>query len=316
MNTRHRPTPFPASDAVVVTDAGLETWLVFDRGIDLPAFAAYPLATSAPGRSLLAEYYGQFADIALSISSAVLLEAPTWRANPDWAARLGHDRSELASFIAASVATVAEARSHWTGDQPFLIGGTVGPRGDGYRVESMMAVDAAADYHSFQIGCMAEAGIDMVTALTMGYVEEAVGITRVAQSAGLPGIVSFTVETDGRLPSGMSLGDAIEATDRATSAYPTHYMINCAHPTHFDHVFGGRARWLDRIGGLRANASRLSHAELDEMVELDDGDPPDLAARYVRLRAALPGLLVLGGCCGTDHRHVAAIAAAWTSSNP
>ena len=154
----------------------------------------------------------------------------------------------------------------------------------------------------------------IVTALTMGYIEEAAGITRVAQSIGLPVIVSFTVETDGRLPSGMSLADAIEATDAATSAYPTHYMINCAHPTHFAHVLNSTEAWVARIGGLRANASQLSHAELDDMVELDAGDPNDLAARYVGLRAALPRLQVLGGCCGTDQRHVAAIAAAWTAT--
>ncbi len=314
MNTQHQRTPWPASDVVVVTDAGLETWLVFDHGIDLPSFAAYPLAATPEGRALLVEYYGYYAEIARSIDAAVVLEAPTWRANPDWAATLGHDRAALAELISESVAAVEEVRGSWTGDQPFLIGGTVGPRGDGYRIDSMMDIDAAADYHSFQIGCMAAAGVDVVTALTMGYIEEAAGIARAAEAAGLPVIVSFTVETDGRLPSGMSLAEAIDATDAATSAYPTHYMINCAHPAHFDHVLDGTAPWGARIGGLRANASQLSHAELDEMVALDAGDPDDLAARYVALRAALPGLQVVGGCCGTDHRHVAAIAAAWTAA--
>ena len=314
MNPPRQRTPWPAPDVVVVTDAGLETWLVFDCGIDLPAFAAYPLAATPEGRLLLAEYYGHYADIAKSIDAAVVLEAPTWRANPDWAATLGHDRATLADFISASVAAVDEARSHWTGDRPFLIGGTVGPRGDGYRIDSMMDIDAAEDYHSFQVGCMAEAGVDVVTALTMGYVEEAAGISRAAKSCGLPVIVSFTLETDGRLPSGMSLADAIDATDLATDGYPTHYMINCAHPAHFEHVLDGSAPWTERVRGLRANASQLSHAELDEMVELDAGDPDDLAARYVGLRAALPALQVIGGCCGTDHRHIAAIAAAWTAA--
>jgi homocysteine S-methyltransferase len=314
MNIQNQRTPWPAPDVVVVTDAGLETWLVFDHGIDLPAFAAYPLAATPEGRALLVEYYGHYAEIARSIDAAVVLEAPTWRANPDWAATLGHDRAALADFISASVAVVAEVRSHWTGEQAFLIGGTVGPRGDGYRIDSMMDINSAADYHSFQIGRMAAAGVDVVTALTMGYIEEAAGIARAAETAGLPVIVSFTVETDGRLPSGVSLAEAIEATDAATSAYPTHYMINCAHPTHFDRVLDSTAPWVARIGGLRANASQLSHAELDEMVELDSGDPDDLAARYVGLRAALPGLQVVGGCCGTDHRHVAAIAAAWTAA--
>jgi homocysteine S-methyltransferase len=158
---------------------------------------------------------------------------------------------------------------------------------------------------------MAAAGVDVVTAVTMGYVEEAVGITRAAQAAGLPAVVSFTLETDGRLPSGDTLGAAISATDAATDGHATHFMINCAHPTHFEHVLDANADWVSRIGGLRANASTLSHAELDEMEVLDDGDPADLAARYVQLRTLLPALHVVGGCCGTDERHVAAIAAAW-----
>ena len=314
MNTDRQTTPWPAPGTLVVTDAGLETWLVFHRGVDLPAFAAYPLVATSEGRALLTEYYGYYADIARSIDAAVALEAPTWRANPDWAATLGHDRAALRDFISASVKVVADVRAGWTQDRPFLIGGTVGPRGDGYRVDSMMDADAAADYHSFQIGCMAADGVDVVTALTMGYAQEAVGIARAADAAGLPVVVSFTLETDGKLPSGMSLSEAIEVTDAATSGYPVHYMINCAHPAHFDHVLDGTAPWAARIGGLRANASQLSHAELDEMVELDEGDPEDLAARYVRLRSALPGLHVIGGCCGTDHRHVAAIAHAWRAS--
>jgi S-methylmethionine-dependent homocysteine/selenocysteine methylase len=158
---------------------------------------------------------------------------------------------------------------------------------------------------------MAEAGVDVVTALTMGYVGEAAGVALAASAAGVPAVVSFTLETDGRLPTGMPLGEAIEATDAATGASPLHYMINCAHPTHFDHVLDPAAPWAHRIGGIRANASALSHAELDEMVELDEGDPDDLARRYVALRDQLPSLHVVGGCCGTDHRHVAAIATAW-----
>jgi homocysteine S-methyltransferase len=184
----------------------------------------------------------------------------------------------------------------------------VGPRGDGYRVDVPMTPDQAAEYHSFQIDCMAATPVDVATALTMCYVDEAVGVAAAAQRANLPVVISFTVETDGRLPSGMSIGEAIEATDGATGNYPIHYMLNCAHPTHFDYVLDGDAAWASRIGGLRANASTLSHAELDEAEELDAGDPNDLADRYSALRALLPALHVIGGCCGTDHRHVEKIA--------
>ena len=304
-------TPWPAKGTTVITDAGLETWLLFQRGIDLPSFAAYPLAATVAGRAALTEYLQHYVAIATATGAAPVLDAATWRANPDWAAVLGHDLDTLGSFIDACVGVVADVRATWHGSQPFLINGPVGPRGDGYRVDESMTPDEAAGYHGFQIRRMADAGVDVVTALTMGYVGEAAGVALAARAAEVPCVVSFTLETDGRLPTGMPLGEAIEATDAATDAYPQHYMINCAHPTHFDHVLDPGAPWAHRIGGLRANASALSHAELDEMVELDEGDPDDLARRYVALRDRLPNLHAVGGCCGTDHRHVAAIATAW-----
>ena len=307
MTNAHR-TPFPTADTVVVTDSGLETWLLFERGIDLPAFAAYPLAATDEGRAVLTEYYEQHMAVAEAVGAAVELEAPTWRANPDWAATLGHDRGQLARLIDDAVGVVDALRSRWTGSGPFLVGGAVGPRGDGYVIDVAMTAEEAADYHSFQMDCLAGTPVDVATAMTIGYVDEAVGIALAAQRAGLPVVMSFTVETDGRLPSGMTLGEAIEATDEGTGAYPVHYMVNCAHPTHFDHVLDPAAPWASRIGGVRANASTLSHAELDEAEELDAGDPDDLAARYTQLRSLLPRLHVVGGCCGTDHRHVEKIA--------
>ena len=304
-------TTWPDAGTAVVTDGGLETWLVFLRGQHLPAFAAYPLAGTSAGRALLTEYYEHYASIAARYDASVVLEAPTWRANPEWAATLGHDLDTLAGLFGDGVRVVQDVRSRWPGSGSFLVGGTVGPRGDGYVLGATMTVAEAESYHTFQVQQMVTAGVDVITAMTMGYVEEAVGIARAARAVGLPAVVSFTLETDGRLPSGSTLGDAIAAADAATDGYPTHYMINCAHPTHFEHALAGGESWIRRIGGLRANASTLSHAELDQMEVLDDGDPIDLAARYVQLRVALPALLVVGGCCGTDERHVAAIAAAW-----
>ncbi len=306
-----------ADQHTVITDGGLETWLVFQKGIDLPAFAAYPLAAMVDGRALLSEYYENYARIARDADVSVVLETPTWRANPDWAATLGHDRAALAVHIAAAVDVVGEICRRWTGTQSFAVGGAVGPRGDGYRIDKLMDVAEATDYHSFQIEHMAAAGVHVISGITIGYVEEAIGIARAAAAVGLPSVISFTVEIDGRLPSGMTLAEAIEITDAetaATDATPVHYMINCAHPEHFEGVLDGSSQWAARIGGLRANASKLSHAELDEMTELDDGDPEELAAAYVALRSKLPSLKVIGGCCGTDERHVAAIAAAWGSA--
>ena len=316
MTTSHVRTTWPSSEPFVVTDGGLETWLLFQQGVDLPAFAAYPLTATEEGMRLLTEYYQHYAAIAHAVRASIVLETPTWRANPEWAATLGHDLAALSGFIAASIDLLDGVRNTWPGPGSFLIGGAVGPRGDGYRIDTMMTAEAAMAYHSFQIECMAEHGVDVITGMTIGYVEEAIGIVRAAQAAGVPVVISFTLETDGRLPSGMSLREAIEVTDAATNAGAQHFMINCAHPTHFADLFDGPTAWVSRIVGLRANASRLSHAELDEMVELDEGDPADLAARYVALRSVLPALQVLGGCCGTDHRHVGAIAQAWRAALP
>ena len=308
--------PWPALDTPIVTDGGLETWLLFQRGIDLPAFAAYPLLDDEDGRAQLVVYYGRYLAIAASVGAAALLEAPTWRANPDWAGSLGHDLGELGRLIDDSIALMHELRSQHRTDHAVLVSAVVGPRGDGYRVDLEMSPDEAADYHRFQIERSWRAGADVVTALTMTHVGEAVGVALAAQAVGIPSVISFTVETDGRLPSGTTLAEAIVETDATTDAAPHHYMINCAHPTHFEHVFQGAGDWTQRIGGLRANASMLSHAELDEMTELDEGDPVDLAARYVTLRSELPALQVIGGCCGTDDRHVDAIARAFITSGP
>ena len=309
-------TPFPSPETVVVTDAGLETWLVFDRGVDLPAFAAYPLVATKEGLALLTEYYEHYVRIAAGIGAACLLEAPTWRANPEWAATLGHDRARLAELIGRAVAVLDALRAGWRSARPFLVGGAVGPRGDGYRIDDAMTPAAAAEYHAFQVGCFASTPVDVVTAMTICYADEAIGIVQAARAQDIPVVVSFTVETDGRLPSGMPLGEAIDTTDAETDGYATHYMLNCAHPAHFDAVLEASASWITRLRGLRANASTLSHAELDEMEVLDAGDPADLALHYAALGAALPTLHVVGGCCGTDHRHVAAIAETFGRSRP
>jgi homocysteine S-methyltransferase len=236
-----------------------------------------------------------------------VLDSATWRASRDWGERLGYSAAELAEANRRAVALTEELRAS-APDVPTVLNGVVGPRGDGYVVGETMTAAEAEGYHGEQINTFAGTAAEMVSAITMTYADEAVGIARAAQAAGLPAAISFTVETDGRLPSGQPLGEAIEQVDAETGSAPAYYMINCAHPTHFQDVLDGP--WLRRIGGLRANASRMSHAELDEATELDEGDPLELAAQYLALRERLPNATVLGGCCGTDDRHVEAIAAA------
>ena len=306
MNSHRHDIHWSGSDPVL-TDGGLETALVFLDGIDLPHFAAFPLLDSVEGRAALRRYYEGFLRLASERSLGFVLDTPTWRANPDWAPRLGYDAASLARVNHDAVAFVAGLRSEWASRvSPILLDGVIGPRGDGY-VAGTMDPGQAEDYHSVQVAAFAATEVDFVSAITMNTVGEAVGIARAAKAQGLPHVISFTVETDGRLLGGASLREAIEATEEATDGSPLHYMVNCAHPSHFAGALARGEPWAQRIGGIRANASRMSHAELDESPTLDAGDPGELGSSYAALRRDFPRLRVLGGCCGTDHRHVEAI---------
>lgn len=298
------------TDRPFVADGGLETVLIFLDGFDLPDFASFPLLDAQPGREALESYYETYIRIAARHGRGAVLDTPTWRASLDWGARLGYGPDRLADINRRAVTLVRDvARRHPSTD--VVVNGAVGPRGDGYVVDDAMSVDEARRFHSLQARAFAEAGADMMSAVTMTYVEEAIGVTLAAVDAGIPVAVSFTVETDGTLPSGQALGDAIAEVDAITDAAPSYFLVNCAHPTHFVDVLaeGAGSGWLNRIQGVRANASTMSHAELDAATELDRGDIADLAAWYHRLRQLID-LRVVGGCCGTDHEHIDAIAAA------
>jgi S-methylmethionine-dependent homocysteine/selenocysteine methylase len=296
---------------VFLTDGGIETTLIFHEGLDLPLFAAFDLLKDEEGTEMLRRYYEPYLELAREGGLGFVLESPTWRASPRWAREIGYIGDELEALNRKAIALMEELRDrHDSGRAPIVISGCLGPHDDGYNPQTKLSADEARDYHAVQIGTFADTSADMVCAVTMTYADEATGITRAALDAGLPGAISFTLETDGRLPSGQGLGEAIEQVDAETDGGPAYYMINCAHPTHFENVLGD-APWTERIRGLRANASTKSHAELDEAEELDEGDPADLGERYAALREKLPRLNVLGGCCGTDHRHVCAVRDAW-----
>jgi S-methylmethionine-dependent homocysteine/selenocysteine methylase len=298
-----------------LTDGGIETTLIFHRGLDLPEFAAFDLLKDDEGTEELRRYFEPYLELASKHGSGFVLESPTWRASPRWAADIGYSLDELDRFNRKAITLMAELRGRYEDRvSQIVISGCVGPQDDGYDPKQKLSADQAADYHSTQIGTFADTEADMVTAITMTYADEAIGVTRAAQGAELPVAISFTLETDGRLPSGQPLAEAVEETDAATERGPAYYMINCAHPTHFEDVLAPKAPWSRRIRGLRANASTKSHAELDEAPQLDEGDPEDLAGRYARLREQLPEMNVLGGCCGTDDRHVGQICSAWTAS--
>jgi S-methylmethionine-dependent homocysteine/selenocysteine methylase len=304
-------TELPQLNAdVFLTDGGIETTLIFDDGLDLPDFAAFVLLDDPAGRAALERYFERYATIAVRDRIGIVLESATWRANPDWGARRGYDLDRLRAANRDAIDLLFDTRRRFESPAtPVVVSGCIGPRGDGYQPEALMSPDEAAAYHSFQASVFADSGADLVTAITMNYPAEAIGVVAAAEAAGLPAVISFTVETDGTLPTGQPLGEAIATVDAATGAYASYFMVNCAHPTHFAHVLDPEAPWVGRLRGIRANASKMSHAELDEAEELDGGDPAELAKDYRALREALPHLTVLGGCCGTNHHHISAISA-------
>jgi S-methylmethionine-dependent homocysteine/selenocysteine methylase len=297
--------PQLASD--FLTDGGLETTLVFQRGLDLPHFAAFPLLDTADGRRELESYYETYLAIATARHAGFVIDTPTWRASKDWAPRLGYDLSGLRRINQESVAFIALLRTRReTANSPCVLNGVIGPRGDGYRGGDMDAAEAE-DYHAFQAEIFAASDADMISAITMNTTGEAIGIVRAAKAVAIPCVVSFTVETDGRLVGGKCLREAVETTDEETGGWPAYYMVNCAHPSHFAGVLERGEAWVNRIGGIRANASTKSHAELDQSTELDIGDVIDFGRRYAALKKICPAIRVLGGCCGTDHRHIESV---------
>jgi S-methylmethionine-dependent homocysteine/selenocysteine methylase len=265
------------SGDLFITDGGFETTLIFHDGFELPEFAAFDLLKHDQGSDAIRKYYRTYISIAKTHKVGFILESATWRASPDWGKKLGYSDEELAAMNHRAIELLSDIRDEYEDEQTsIVISGCIGPRSDGYTVNDRMSVEEAEAYHTTQIQTLSETEVDMVSAFTINYVEEAIGIVLAAKKIGIPVVISFTLETDGKLPIGQALKEAILEVDSATNNYPVYYMINCAHPTHFYEVLVTGEPWTQRIRGIRANASKKSHAELDEATELDDGNPKEL----------------------------------------
>jgi homocysteine S-methyltransferase len=302
--TKYRNNLPQLADRVFLTDSGLETTLIFKDGIELNQFASFELLKMENGKRRLLDYFREHAQTAVDAGMGFVLESATWRSNADWGAKLGYSAEQLDALNRQAIDLLVQVRDEMeTERSPMPISGNIGPLGDGY-VAGTMSADDAERLHTPQVRTFAQTQADLVSAFTMTNTDEAIGVTRAAVKAEMPVVISFTVETDGRLPSGQTLREAIETVDAATGAAPAYYMINCAHPTHFEQALTANEAWIKRVRGVRANASRRSHAELDAAPDLDDGNPVELGRQYGALRRSFPQFAVLGGCCGTDHRHV------------
>ncbi len=299
-----------------MTDGGLETDLIFNKGIDLPEFAAFDLLKNEEGKEVLSKYYLDYLNVSKQKCSGFILEAPTYRANPDWALKIGYSLESLDAINRTAVQELEKIRNNYENENfKIAISVCIGPRGDGYSPENKMSIKMAEEYHSFQIKIVADTNADLVSALTMNYNEEAIGIVNAAKKNNIPVVISYTVETDGKLPSGESLEEAITSLDNKTDNYVSYFMINCAHPDHFANVLDPDSNWTNRIKGIRANASCKSHSELDESETLDVGHKEKLARGYQHLKTLLPNFSIIGGCCGTDHTHMEEICEIWFNNN-
>ena len=295
-----------------MTNGGLQTYLIFNKGIDLPEFAAFDLLKNKEGRKVLYKYYSDYLKVSKQKCSGFILEAPTYRANPDWALKIGYSLEALESMNRSAVHELEKIRANYENENfKIAISVCIGPRGDGYSPDNKMSIKMAEEYHSFQIKIISDTNADLVSALTMNYNEEAIGIVNAAKKNNIPIVISYTVETDGKLPSGESLESAITSLDQLTDNYVSYFMINCAHPNHFSKILDPDSNWTTRIKGIKANASCKSHAALDESETLDAGDKGELARGYLNLKKLLPNFSIIGGCCGTDHTHMEEISEVW-----
>eukprot|EP00756_Hemistasia_phaeocysticola_P020601 Hpha_TRINITY_DN15726_c2_g3::TRINITY_DN15726_c2_g3_i1::g.40246::m.40246 len=297
---------------VFLTDSGIETVLLFERGIDLPEFAAFITLESEEHTKALKEYYQAHIDLCKRHGHKnLVLDSCTWRASQRWADKISKEKyppQRMAELNKQAVQVLHDLRTA-TSDLRILISGNVGPRDDAYAPATQMNPEEAEAYHTPQLQAFKDsAGVDQVSFITCTYPAEGVGVARAAEKLGLPVVISFTTETDGKLPNGDTLQKAVEEVDKATGGYPTYFMINCSYPTHFrsaldDAQKGEKPVWLGRVRGVKANASAKSHAELDEATELDAGDKKELGSLMGQLRKTF-GFNVLGGCCGTNHGHI------------
>ncbi|WP_299367754.1 homocysteine S-methyltransferase family protein [uncultured Tateyamaria sp.] len=300
MTAHARPIPLPhlSSERYLLWE-GNGTDLIFNRGVDMPGFASFPLLANPDTRAVLAQQLTEFLRLAQDLGRPCIVGTHTWQANPARAGRLGYSRAalddinrEAALFLRETVAA--------SGNNRVLCSGLVGPRDDPYADAIPMGVEEARVYHTPQIAQFQGAGLDFIGAFTLNKPKEAAGLAVAAREAGLPVVLSLVVETDGRLANGQTLDDAIAEIDRLSDTAPAYFMVNCAHPSHIAPGLTGNPR----LRGLIVNASRCSHAELDEATELDAGDPAELGREMAALLADNPHVRVFGGCCGTDLRHI------------
>jgi homocysteine S-methyltransferase len=304
---RRMPT---VEDPLFLTEAGIETTLMYKNGWELQHFCLFERMREDRFMADLEAYHRRLIEVALERGVGHLLDGVHYRASPDWSAKLNMSDSELKQLTEKGLALYQELSEEYaTEATPIPVGCCIGPRGDAYGTGHEMSPEEAQDYHTIQIETAKQAGADFVSALTFNRIDEAIGLARAAEAAGLPVIVSFSLTKDARLNSGPSLDEAVTAVDAATDEAPLFYMINCNHPVDFSPALDAPGDWINRLQGIRANASSLDHGMLCKLGHLEEGDPEELGGQFADIARRFPHMNVFGGCCGTDREHLDQIAA-------
>ncbi|MCP5083255.1 MAG: homocysteine S-methyltransferase family protein [Alphaproteobacteria bacterium] len=296
---------------ICLTEGGIETYMQYKKGHELRHFCLFDLLNDAQAVTDLRTYHERLIEVALKHKVGAILDGLHYRTSQYWGELLGYSRQELREIVVQGIEFYKGlAKQYETVESPMPVSGVVGPRGDAYAVGHIMTVDEAEDYHSEQLRTMKQAGADFATALTFSQVDEAIGVVRASQTLDFAVVVSFALGADGKLKTGPSLGAAIAAVDAATQNGPAYYMVNCTHPVDFAPAFNAPGPWVDRLGGLRPNASSLAHGVLCQLGRLEEGNPVELGQQMADMATRFPQINVWGGCCGTDYAHIDQIAAA------
>jgi homocysteine S-methyltransferase len=267
-------------------------------------------------RAALSGIYRQYLDIGLKYNLPLLLSTPTWRASRERIEKAGYEKTDVNGDNFRFLDGIRKSYGHYA--NKIVICGLLSCRGDAYSQSEALTSNDAHEFHSWQANRLAETGVDFLLAATLPALSEATGLATALAATGKPYIISFVLRSEGTLLDSTPLKDAISIIDTDVNPTPIAYMANCTHASIFKsammHDINSSATVRKRVEGLLANTAALNPEELDDSEELVEEDPQIFGKSVASLHGEL-GLKILGGCCGTDGRHIDNLANRLVSDN-
>lgn len=292
-----------------LTEGGAETEIMYKWGFELPEFAMFTLLDNPEADEVIRNMYRRYFDVAAAHDTGILAMGHDYRASPDWAQKLGYSAADLTRFQHRTMQFLDDVRAEYADRvSDAYITACIGPRGDAYGTGGDISASEAEDYHAVQLGNLEGTAADMAVAATFNNIPESIGVIRAANRMGIPIGVSLTLTPEGRLRSGPTLREAVETIDEVTGGAAEWFGTNCAHPLEFEPALDDAGPWLDRLRYVRPNAAKMDKLALCELGHLEDGDPVELGEQMGEVARRFPRADILGGCCGTDERHLSEIA--------